>query len=139
MFSPQAQWGKQWLDNHPEITQDLHLDITYLVEIIYKENKVVISYPFEGLVLLGAYDIVSGYEVSYSILRQFSQNHPAIRIADIHEFKSFNDAAEYVKTLPGNREGFVIHFPETGDRLKIKGDEYKTLHKMISSISPLAV
>ena len=39
--------------------------ITYLFEIIYKANRIVVNYNFEGLVLIGAYELHSGKELLY--------------------------------------------------------------------------
>jgi RNA ligase len=52
--SPQARLAELWLAAHP-----LHLltpGTTYLFELIATDNRIVVKYDFEGLVLLGALD-----------------------------------------------------------------------------------
>jgi hypothetical protein len=44
---------------------------------------------------------------------------------------------EMQKTLPKDKEGFVIEF-ESGLRVKIKGDEYMKIAKIMSCMTPLA-
>ena len=44
----------------------------------------------------------------------------------------------HAETLPRTEEGFVIHF-ENGHRLKVKGNEYRRIHALISRVTPLAL
>lgn len=135
--SPQAQWAKRWLHDNVALGH-LDPDLTYLCEIIYDDNRIVIRYPYEGLVLLGAYNRLSGEELPWEYLLALSEVTD-MRIALRHYFPSFGEAQEFVKTLPGDQEGFVIRFRKTGQRVKLKGTEYCTLHKMISGITPLGI
>lgn len=137
--SEQAQWAESWLKSRPEITAHFNTNVTYLCEIIYAANRIVISYPFEGLVLLGAYDRFYGFELDYDKDLMLLAHLTGMRIAERKSFNSFEDALEFVKTLPGDQEGFVIRFKGSGKRVKIKGTEYCTLHKMISNITPLGI
>ena len=41
---------------------------TPLFEIIYPENRIVVKYDFEGLVMIGIVDIQTGYERNYRML-----------------------------------------------------------------------
>ena len=52
--SAQAQWAQRWLDARD--LSPLTIGTTYCFEIIYSANRIVVRYPFEGLVLLAAYD-----------------------------------------------------------------------------------
>jgi RNA ligase len=117
----------------------LNKDVTYLCEIIYPENRIVINYPFKGLVMLGAYNVISGVELDYDHDLRPLCSRLGMRIAERHQFESFVEAQEFVKTLPGSEEGFVVRFRDSGERVKLKGDEYCSLHKMISNITPLAI
>ena len=90
--------------------------VTYLVEIIYPDNKIVIPYDLEKLVLLGAYD-ETGEEI-------FDAN-PGFEIAPKYTFNSLEEIQELCKTLPGDKEGFVIRFQD-GTRIKFKGTKYCT-------------
>ncbi len=54
--SDPAIWGQKWLDENVD-TRVLEVGNTYLFEIIYLGNRVVVPYDFQGMVLLGAYNI----------------------------------------------------------------------------------
>jgi len=136
--SDQSRWAEKWLDDNV-YTSFLDPNVTYLCEIIYPENRIVINYPFKGLVMLGAYNRVTGVELDYDNDLVPLCECLGMRIAQRHSFGSFIDAQEFVKTLPGNEEGFVIRFRDSGERVKLKGSEYCALHKMISNITPLAI
>ena len=55
-------WATKFLDRNVNLNC-LDKGTTYMLEIISPKNKIVIDYPFEGLILLGAYD-ESGVEQS---------------------------------------------------------------------------
>jgi RNA ligase len=44
---------------------------------------------------------------------------------------------ELQKTLPKDQEGFIVRFAD-GLRVKIKGEEYLRIHRLISQVTPLA-
>jgi RNA ligase len=52
-------------------------------------------------------------------------------------FSTLEDLYEYCKGLPATQEGFVVTF-SNGLKVKIKGDTYCRIHKMISRMTPLA-
>lgn len=53
--SDQAKWATAWLrENFPDWKPDPRT--TYLLEIVYDANRIVLKYDFEGLVLLGCHD-----------------------------------------------------------------------------------
>ena len=125
--SDQAKWALKRLK-----TERLHPGICFLVEIIYPENKIVIPYDTEKMVLLGAYDS-SGKE----ILDLASLDGP-FEIAPKYNFNSLEEVQALCKTLPGDKEGFVIRFSD-GSRIKFKGDKYCDLHKGLSGCTPSRV
>jgi RNA ligase len=45
---------------------------------------------------------------------------------------------EIMQWQDNDREGFVLRF-ESGQRVKIKFDEYKRLHKLLTGVSPKAI
>jgi RNA ligase len=59
-------------------------------------------------------------------------------VARRHAFASFSELVEHARGLPKTEEGFVIRFVD-GLRLKLKGDEYKRIHALISRCTPLAM
>lgn len=132
--SDQAKWAQQHL-----ATYDLrHLDkgTTYLAEAVYPENRIVVHYDEAGLVLLAAYDS-TGYEVPFDEIKRVG-DRLGWRVANRHAYTSVSDLLVKAKTLPSSEEGFVLRF-ENGLRLKVKGDEYKRIHALISRCTPLAM
>lgn len=110
---------------------------TLLVEIIYPENKIVVNYgKEEKLVLLGAFDIETSKELppeSVGMLSKLTE----IPLANVYNY-TIEQMIELQKTLPKDQEGFVVRF-DNGFRVKIKGDEYCRIHKIISHLSPLSL
>ena len=63
MNSEQALWAKQWINDYCNLTR-FQTGYTYLFEIIYQTNTVIVNYLFEGLVLLAIND-EAGHELPY--------------------------------------------------------------------------
>lgn len=120
------------------ITDVSRLDkrLTYLLEYVGPENRIVIDYPEPKLYLLSAYDD-DGYEIFYDELCMIAE-HQGWEIARRQHFDSFADVLVRAKQLPATHEGHVARF-ENGLRLKIKGDEYCRIHSMISGVTPLGL
>lgn len=132
--SDQAVAAQRLLDTGN--TRPLWPGETYLAEYVGPQNRIVVNYEFEGLVLLGAYR-ADGQEFTYQDLLALSLPL-GWRVADRHHFDSFSDLLATAPTLPATQEGFVVRF-SNGYRLKIKGDEYCRLHRCISNVTPLAI
>lgn len=133
-YSDQAVKGAELLNKY-EMT-DVPSDITLLVEIIYPENKIVVNYGSEEkLVLLGAFVTKSEIEFdieSLTILSEFS----GMPLAKIYNY-TIQEMIQLQKILPKDEEGFVVHF-QSGLRVKIKGDEYMKISKLISRMLPIS-
>jgi RNA ligase len=100
-------------------------EYTYLFEIIYPENRIVINYNcMEDIVLLAKIHKETGREAN--ILDETDFIHP--KLYDNHDLDSLAMLAEE------NKEGFVIHF-DNGLRVKYKFDEYKRLHKIMTGVT----
>lgn len=132
--SDQARWAENYIRNSD--TKYLEPSNTYLAEAVYPENRIVVHYPKAELVLLSAY-CSDGSEMSYADLADIGAKL-GWRVAKRHDFTSFVDLIEHARALPATEEGFVIRF-ENGLRLKLKGDEYKRIHSLISRCTPLAM
>lgn len=118
-------------------------NITLLAEIIYPENRVnpgarlVIDYGSERmLVLLAAYARKGGEELPRETVEIIG------RLTGMPVAKKYDHTIEEMialqKTLPADREGFVVRF-QNGFRVKIKGDEYMKMHRILNSITPLFI
>lgn len=132
--SDQARWARKFMATAN--LDALAVGTTYLAEAIYPENRIVIRYDFTGLVLLAAY-AEDGYEVSYDAL-QATGEALGWQVAKRHAFASVADLVTHAKGLPADEEGFVLRFAN-GLRLKVKGEEYRRIHAMVSRVTPLAV
>ncbi|HWE02243.1 MAG TPA: RNA ligase [Tepidisphaeraceae bacterium] len=135
LSSAQGAWATRHLHDTVDISR-LSAGTTYLVEIVYKENKVVIPYDFEGLVLLAAYD-PSGRELARSDLEQ-TAFAVGMRLAASVAFSTFDDLLNAAGRLTIHEEGYVLRF-DGGLRVKLKGEAYCRVHKLICHCTPLAL
>jgi RNA ligase len=129
--SSQSQWAKQWL-GQKGIFEKLQPGTTYLVEIIYPENRIVVEYNYENIILLGAYP-QDGTEVT-----ELTSLGTGLDPVVFHSFATLADIVQACATLPVTREGFVLRKPD-GQRLKFKGTAYCAAHKAQIGLSPLTV
>lgn len=114
----------------------LHTAYTYMLEIIYPENKIIVDYgDLEELRLLGVIHTKSGIEDAHDWLKMTSD------LTGFPLVSSFNTTIEQAledrKKWPTNKEGYVVKF-ENGLRVKIKGEEYLALAKIMNHMSPLS-
>ncbi|WP_020476283.1 T4 RnlA family RNA ligase [Zavarzinella formosa] len=132
--SDQAKWAMKWIVGHDLSVLDR--DTTYLAEAIYPENRIVVHYADSGLFLLAAYH-GDGSEMNYADLRETGERL-GWAVAKRHGYESISELLALAKTLPPSKEGFVLRFAN-GLRLKVKGDEYCRIHRLVSGLSPLAM
>jgi RNA ligase len=132
--SAQAQWAAERLKGCD--LSALRRGTTYLAEGVYAENRIVVRYAKDELVLLAAYD-ESGAELSYASLCE-TADRMGWRAAQRHGYDSVSQLLAKADGLPVDEEGFVVRFSD-GLRLKIKGAEYRRIHALISRITPLAM
>ncbi len=128
--SPQAIKGKEILDRHD--ISAWRKDNTYLFEIIYPENRIVVDYKGEEkLVVLGAIHTETGEEIPDSSL--FWTQDSGFEVVTI--YKTWGEPYDLLKQeISKDKEGYVIKF-KNGFRMKIKGEEYKRLHKILTNFS----
>jgi RNA ligase len=128
--SPQAIKGKEILDRHD--ISSWRKDNTYLFEIIYPENRIVVDYKGEEkLVVIGAFHTESGMEIPDSSL--FWTQDSGFEV--VTTYKTWGEGYDLLKEeISKEKEGYVIRF-KNGFRMKIKGEEYKRLHKILTNIS----
>ena len=117
---------------------------TYLFEIIYPENRIVVNYKFEDLILLSVIDNNDGYEIKIfddSIhiegirLRNLYANLGFKLVKKYDGIKDYNTLKSMIKD---DEEGFVVRF-SNGERVKIKGTEYLRLHKIMTNVSTTGI
>lgn len=130
--SEQARWATRWFREQVKDIDCFHRHATYLFEIIYPENRIVVSYDYSGLVFLAVIDIATGrdYDIDTMVIStpiRLPQKYPT-------------DDLERLKELErDNAEGFVILYLSTGLRIKVKFEEYKRLHRIVTGVSPKSI
>jgi len=129
--SDQAVWMSKFAKEYNY--QDIIVDgFTYLFEIIYPENRIVVNYgDQERLVLLGIIKTESGQELPYDDISFDGWDI-------VNKYDGIRDYSELKSKIDNNAEGFVVRF-SNGDRMKIKGEEYLRLHKVMTNLSTTAV
>jgi RNA ligase len=129
--SDQAVWMSKFAKEYNY--QDIIVDgFTYLFEIIYPENRIVVNYgDQERLVLLGIVKTESGEELPYDDISFDGWDI-------VNKYDGIRDYSELKSKIDNNAEGFVVRF-SNGDRMKIKGEEYLRLHKVMTNLSTTAV
>jgi len=136
--SEQAIRGRSILEKYHY--KDLLKDCTYLFEIIYPENRIVVSYDFEDIILLSVIDNLDGYEYDIhsdekSLMNLKNQGIlGTIGFKVVKKYDGLNNYKELKKIISSNSEGFVIRF-SSGFRMKIKGEEYVRLHRLLTNFS----
>lgn len=125
--SPQAQRATEILhEKYHHLIENLSKDKTFLFEIIYPENRIVVDYDgWVGLILLAVIDTETGCEEQDIGCYGF-------RVAE--KFDGIQDVASLTTVERENFEGYVVRF-QSGYRLKVKLEEYKRLHRIVTGVS----
>jgi RNA ligase len=130
--SDQAVKGKEMLDdlNNCELLPTR----TYLVEIIYPENRIILDYgEMETLTLLAVYNTENGQEDNFD----FAGKYTGFTIAPSSKFNTISELMKHMETLDHTDEGYVVRLAD-GYRVKFKSKEYLRLARIMSNMSPLA-
>ncbi|MEU8968087.1 T4 RnlA family RNA ligase [Streptomyces monashensis] len=138
-ISEQAQWAQAWIDDHD--TALLLPRTTYLAEILYPENRIVVDYHGRrDMVLLAAYD-ADGREIrlSYaaddwgpigSVVKTWGQ----LPMTKLLELAAANQTPDGRTASGMDAEGYVVRYA-SGSRAKAKLAEYVRLHKVLTGIT----
>ena len=114
--------------------KNLKRGVTYLFEIIYPENRIVVDYgDTEKLVLLGAIETFTGEEIPYSGIGENLERFELVR-----KWSNKKSISELAKENDLIREGYVLRF-SNGYRVKVKFEEYCRLHKIITNVSNIDI
>jgi RNA ligase len=130
----QARWAEARLAQCD--LQLLDPGSTYLFEIVYRDNRIVVRYDYEDLVLLGAYD-GEGHEFDAERLATLA-SALGTRVARRYEYAHVDDIVRAAEALDKNDEGFVVRFT-SGYRIKLKGSAYRRVHALVSRVTPLGL
>lgn len=126
-MSDQAQRATHLLQTrYAHVLPLLDQSKTYLFEIIYLENRIVVNYgDREELVLLAVVDTATGNEEA---------DLPELGFPLVRRFDGYTDMAAIRAVQLDNEEGFVLRFA-SGFRVKVKFAEYVRLHRILTQIS----
>jgi RNA ligase len=119
---------KGWLSEWPE-------GYTPVFEIIYRANRIVVDYDFEGLVLLALIHNRTGAELNRQSLEvwAFDNNIPVVQKFD----KSLAQCAAENNL---NEEGYVLtwhgDYRQAPHKVKVKFADYVRLHRIVTGMNP---
>ena len=110
--------------------------LTYIFEIIYMTNRIVVNYgDMRDLVLLTVIDTKTGEELDYKTMTGYNKYFTIVKKYDLGNIK---DLSELKKLEEDNKEGFVVKFLN-GFRVKVKFSEYVRLHSIVTNVSNITV
>ena len=106
---------------------------TYMFEIIYPENRIVVDYEgLEDIVMLGKIRTNCGTEYDVEWYKDCGFNV-------VKKYDGIKDFKELKEIINDNQEGFVVHFNSTGSKMKVKGEEYVRLHRIMTQVSTKSI
>jgi RNA ligase len=137
--SVQATWAQRLLDGRD--TSGLVQGVTYLAEILYPENRIVVDYgDRRDMVLLAAFakdgtevalaEAAAGWHGIGSVVTV----RPALPLADLLAMTDGNRLPDGGAANGTDAEGFVLRFA-SGVRAKAKFAEYVRLHKVLTGVT----
>jgi T4 RnlA family RNA ligase len=128
--SEQAQMAWVLFANYQTDLDKLDREYTYLFEIIYPHNRIVVDYgTAQRLVLLAAVHTQTGAELEHTQVSWIdrAQTYPATTLPEW--LKSIDETQAELN----NHEGFILKW-SNGFRLKYKLADYVRLHRIITRV-----
>ena len=130
--SDQAIRGTHMLEDFTTQGWTPRADCTYLFEIIYPENRIVVDYDgAESLYLLEILNTETGEPAV-----DHAWDYPGSWVKEF-DYETLGQALE--APVRDNAEGFVLFFPDRNERVKIKQEEYVRLHKIVTGLNARVV
>lgn len=111
-------------------------DYTFIFEYISLADAHVVKYEKheEGLYLIGVRHVYSGRQLSYKEVADLASKYN-VKMTQIYD-KTFDEILQEVKFIKSDdQEGFVVNID--GHMIKVKGDDYVKIHKILSQISSI--
>lgn len=137
--SPQALWATKWLNAGLDSSLKLlPSDKTWLFEIIYDENRIVLSYPFEALVILGAVDPETGAETQHELVTEIGR---ACGYRVVRQIRNRN-LKDLIAENKKGEEGYVVTYSRGAApplKVKIKFEDYCRVHKIVTGTNPRSI
>ena len=115
------------------LREDAESDYTFLFEIVYPENQIVIKYDKAELVYLGFRNIYNG-DARY-IGSEYPVDGVKWGIPAKYTFETKEEIVEWLNKTKGTEfEGVVVHFSD-GSIFKIKSSDYMRLHRIVAQFT----
>jgi RNA ligase len=129
--SDQAIKAKEiWEKNNIGAKTELVEGYTYLFEILYPQNRIVVDYHGkEDLIALSVIENATGKEFPHKALEMMFPS-----VVKKYAFDEKKKIEELFAEEKPNSEGFVVRF-KSGFRCKVKFAEYCRLHKIMTGIN----
>lgn len=129
--SDQAKKATEILHNkYSHVFDKFKRDRTYLFEIIYPQNRIVLDYGgLEDLIMIAVVDNETGMDLPLEDI-----GFPLVK-----KYDGIKDLTVLKSMEVDNEEGFVVRFIPSNHRIKIKFSEYCRLHKILTQTSNIAI
>ncbi len=126
--SHQAVRGLQILrEKYSHVLPVMDITKTYLFELLATWNRIVVDYGVrEDVVLIGMFETNSGAELPLETAP------PGLTV--VRRLPPTADARELRSLIRDDEEGYVVRF-ENGFRVKVKGERYMQLHRILANVS----
>lgn len=110
-------------------------NVTPIFEWCSRENRIVVDYPEDQLILTGMRYIYDGVYVTYDVMKTYATawNIPVVKAVDGLAVQNIDLFVKQVREWDDG-EGIVLRF-DTGHMVKVKADEYVLRHKSKDQIS----
>jgi RNA ligase len=110
------------------------LGLTFMAEVLAKKNRIVVDYgDTEDLFGLAVIRTETGEELPIETFSEIG-----METAKRHNSLTSFGFDKLKQIIPDTKEGFVIRF-KSGLRMKIKGEEYVRLHRIVTNVSSTSI
>lgn len=133
MTSSQAEHATEVYQARYEGNWEPEDGYTYLFEVIYPENRIVLNYgDTDDLMLIGKVNIETGVSTPLSQIDEWKWNR-----ASVMGVRTLDEAL----ALPPrpNSEGVVVHFLKSDKRVKVKQEDYIRLHRIAFGLNSIRI
>lgn len=133
--SEQAQWANEWIaEHHPRGSWPYQNGITFLGEIIYPDNRIVVDYGgWRGIVHLATINNATGRNVKLGVYTHMPHGifAPKPDPVDFSATEILEGAVD--GTMQGEEaEGYVLRWALDDYRVKVKFEDYVRLHRLVT-------
>lgn len=140
--SEYAVWATQWLrDRLPAHILQFEdacgaSNDTFVFEILYPHRRIVVDNSDRyGLVLLAVIDNTTGLPIPRERLEWLAESNN-LPIVEQVNFRDIEHCTEIASEADGTEsEGYIAYYPKADVRVKIKGADYRRIHRMVTRLT----